>query len=59
MSLSLLTMLGRQNPTRDEKYIAKECIKIVQYSKRHNSQEELDNLVENLNKIVARPIRNN
>ena len=58
MSLSLLTMLGRQNPTRDEKYIAKECIKIVQYSKRHNSQEELDNLVENLNKIVARPIRN-
>ena len=59
MSLSLLTMLGRQNPTKDEKYIAKECIKIVQYSKRHNSQEELDNLVENLNKIVARPIRNN
>jgi len=59
MSLSLLTMMGRQNPTRDEKYIAKECIKIVQYSKHHNSKKELDDIVENLNKIVARPIRNN
>jgi len=67
MSLSLMTMMGFQKPTRHEKYIIGECIKIVRYNKyptdeimanfeeKHN--ESLDGIIQDLKKVLARPTR--
>lgn len=67
MSLSLMTLMGYQRPTRHEKYIMRECIKIIRYNKypddeieadfekKHN--ESLDNIIRDLGKVLARPIR--
>lgn len=67
MSLSLLTMMGSQRPTRHEKYVIEECIKIVRYNKyptdeieadfekKHN--ESLDGIIQDLKKVLARPTR--
>ena len=67
MSLSLMTMMGFQRPTRHEKYVMEECIKIVRYNKypadeimadfekKHN--ESLDGIIQDLKKVLARPTR--
>ena len=67
MGLSLMTIMGRQKPTRHEKYVIEECIKIIRYNKyskdkiktrfkkMHN--RSLDNIIKDLGKILARPIK--
>ena len=67
MSLSLITMMGNQNPTRHEKYVIRECIKIIRYNKYSEDEIEagfekihnksLDDMIKDLGKILARPIR--
>lgn len=67
MGLSLMTMMGHQKPTRHEKYVIGECIKVIRYNKypedeidarfkkMHN--RSLDNIIKDLAKILARPVR--
>ncbi len=65
MSLSLMTLMRYQKPTNDERYILKECIKILRFNKypcgisdvvtpmekTHN--ETLDHIAKELKKILA------
>lgn len=69
MSLSLMTMLGFQRPTRHEKYVIGEAIKILRFNKypcgisdivtpmekTHN--KTLDHIAKELNKILKRKVR--
>ena len=67
MSLSLMTIMGFQKPTRHEKYVIGECIKIIRYNKYPKDEIEADfekkhnkilnDMITDLKKVLARPIR--
>jgi len=69
MSLSLMTLLGHQKPTRDEKYVISQTIKILRFnkypepennsmsptSKSHN--DTLEHIITELKKTLNKEIR--
>ncbi len=69
MSLSLMTMMGYQRPTRHEKYVIKETVKILRFHRysigyscptnpsEKNHDMAIDGIIKNLNKVLARPTR--
>ncbi len=69
MSLSLMTFLGNQNPTRDEKYVISQAIKILRFHKypKHENNiisliakennKTLDNIIIDLKKTLNKEVR--
>jgi len=61
--------MGRQDPTRNEKYVIRETIKILQFRRysigyscptnpsEKNHDTTIDDISKNLKKILARPTR--
>ncbi len=65
MSLSLMALMGYQRPTRHEKYVIGECIKVIRYYKYPEDEIEahfekihnksLNNIIKNLEKNLSMP----
>lgn len=66
MSLSLMTLMGNQKPTRDEKYIISQTIKILRFNRypeddatpmmrAHN--KPLDQIIKDLKKVLNKEVR--
>lgn len=69
MSLSLMTLMGYQKPTKDEKYVIKEAIKILRFFKHpirdgyplstiEKTQNEIPNhIIGELKKTLDKEVR--